>query len=600
MRCHYEVLNVERDADPDIIKKAYRKAALKWHPDKNQGNLEEAEEKFKEVNAAYEVLSDPNERSWYDNHRESILAGGDGTAGQDVVSLVPNLWQWFNTSSFSGYGDDETGFYAVYRNAFEEIDAAELKNPNLESEPIPSPGFGMSTSSDKDVLSFYAVWSGFVSRLSFGWADQYNPNEAETRYQRRAIEKENKKYRDAEKRRYVEQVRSLVEFCKKRDKRMIGIKKKKQELKLKQEKERLLALEKRKEIRRKAREESARHFEMEMALREKEERESGQKVFRLADEADTDDCVQVQNTESENESSVKEPQIWRCEACAKSFKSSKQLSNHERSKKHKEAVKRLRKQMVQEEEELKTSLGTMSISETFNNEIRDEQPNKVSSSLAAVSHQSPGQESPIESVNMQEDETSDSDSESDSDSDFDFGAFGSAGKSHRQDEDYQDHDRNTDKQDSDSSHSDSDVDFGAFGRSARDASSESDNSYANPGDQAVVDNENSCHSSDSDIDFGAFGAAATTGDETAAKISQDTIAPVESDTEGETVISDSSRKKGKPSLDVTENAVIECSFCKATFASRNQLFKHIKTSGHAAPRESGRRRKKASRKPKKR
>jgi hypothetical protein len=62
MRCHYEVLEVARDADEAAIKKAYRKAALAWHPDKCK--LPEAEERFREVQAAYEILSVPNERAW--------------------------------------------------------------------------------------------------------------------------------------------------------------------------------------------------------------------------------------------------------------------------------------------------------------------------------------------------------------------------------------------------------------------------------------------------------------------------------------------------------------------------------------------------------
>lgn len=64
MKCHYEVLNVPREADDGEIKTAYRKLALKWHPDKNLDNPDTAKEQFQLVQQAYEVLSDPHERAW--------------------------------------------------------------------------------------------------------------------------------------------------------------------------------------------------------------------------------------------------------------------------------------------------------------------------------------------------------------------------------------------------------------------------------------------------------------------------------------------------------------------------------------------------------
>lgn len=67
MTDYYAVLQTPRDATPGEIKKAYRKAALKWHPDKNPKNRKIAEERFKEIAEAYAVLSDPAKRSDYDN-----------------------------------------------------------------------------------------------------------------------------------------------------------------------------------------------------------------------------------------------------------------------------------------------------------------------------------------------------------------------------------------------------------------------------------------------------------------------------------------------------------------------------------------------------
>ena len=68
---YYKILGVERKASEDDIRKAYRKLAIKFHPDKN--NAPEAQEKFKEISAAYEVLSDPEKRETYDKFGEEGL-----------------------------------------------------------------------------------------------------------------------------------------------------------------------------------------------------------------------------------------------------------------------------------------------------------------------------------------------------------------------------------------------------------------------------------------------------------------------------------------------------------------------------------------------
>ena len=64
MKCHYEVLEISRDADEGAIKTAYRKLALRWHPDKNLENSEDAKKKFQIIQQAYDVLSDRIERDW--------------------------------------------------------------------------------------------------------------------------------------------------------------------------------------------------------------------------------------------------------------------------------------------------------------------------------------------------------------------------------------------------------------------------------------------------------------------------------------------------------------------------------------------------------
>src|SRR3990172_5804567 len=81
-RDYYEILGVNKGASSDQIKKAYRKLALEWHPDRNK--KPEANEKFKEINEAYAVLSDTNKRSTYDQFGHSAFQPGmgGGAAGQ--------------------------------------------------------------------------------------------------------------------------------------------------------------------------------------------------------------------------------------------------------------------------------------------------------------------------------------------------------------------------------------------------------------------------------------------------------------------------------------------------------------------------------------
>ncbi|MED6132955.1 hypothetical protein PIB30_023672 [Stylosanthes scabra] len=72
---YYKILQVDKNAKDEDLKKAYRKLAMKWHPDKNPNNKKDAEAKFKQISEAYEVLSDPQKRAIYDQYGEEGLKG---------------------------------------------------------------------------------------------------------------------------------------------------------------------------------------------------------------------------------------------------------------------------------------------------------------------------------------------------------------------------------------------------------------------------------------------------------------------------------------------------------------------------------------------
>ncbi|RYH05830.1 hypothetical protein EON65_43690, partial [archaeon] len=221
MRCHYEVMGLPRDASSEDIKKQYRKLALQHHPDKNPGQEEQSTAAFKEVSTAYAVLSDLQERKWYDDHRESILRGGNGTSDEDNDEHLMNLWQYFNSACFSGFDDNPLSFFSVYREVFGMIIEQEQERSNGKATSYPS--FGSSSSATEDVLHFYTQWENYVSDMSFAWADQYNVLEAPNRQVKRAMEKENQKTRDTARREWISQVKSLVSFVKKRDSRYLAI-----------------------------------------------------------------------------------------------------------------------------------------------------------------------------------------------------------------------------------------------------------------------------------------------------------------------------------------------------------------------------------------
>ncbi len=115
------------------IRKAYKKKALELHPDRNLGDTDNATRKFAEVQTAYEVLSDPQERAWYDSHREAILHGDDdgggglsehGDVGTTTAEDLFTLMGRFNSSV--PFDDSPDGFFGILAVTFAKLAREEL------------------------------------------------------------------------------------------------------------------------------------------------------------------------------------------------------------------------------------------------------------------------------------------------------------------------------------------------------------------------------------------------------------------------------------------------------------------------------------------
>ena len=114
---YYEVLGVSRDASEDEIKKAYRKLAKKYHPDANPNNKEEAEAKFKEVNEAYETLSNAEKRRMYDQFGADGPQGFGG-AGGPFGGQGGSHYYSYTTSDFGDFGDLGDIFSSFFGGSF--------------------------------------------------------------------------------------------------------------------------------------------------------------------------------------------------------------------------------------------------------------------------------------------------------------------------------------------------------------------------------------------------------------------------------------------------------------------------------------------------
>ncbi|KAH8169055.1 dnaJ domain-containing protein [Sarocladium implicatum] len=336
--CYYELLGVSRDATEEEIKKAYRRKALELHPDRNLNDVESATRRFAEVQSAHEVLSDPQERAWYDDHRDAILSGQDGADGAEPTTFrnvrltsteeILSLMRKFNANV--PFDDEPNGFYGIARETFEHLaleEDAAAEFADIDSPELPT--FGSSDDDyDSVVKPFYSIWAGFSTLKSFSWKDKYRLSDAPDRRVRRLMEKENKKLRDDAIREFNDAIRFLVTFVRKRDPRYVPNTQSDAD-----------------------RQKSLRDAAAKQAARSRAANNEKAAAYQLPD------WVQQGNAEVDAFSEVSqeeevEVEILECVVCDKTFKSENQLGAHERSKKHQKAVHQLRRQLRREGKDL--------------------------------------------------------------------------------------------------------------------------------------------------------------------------------------------------------------------------------------------------------
>lgn len=370
--CYYELLGVEPTASESELKRAYRRKALQLHPDKNPQDVEGANARFTLVSAAYEVLSDPQERSWYDSHKSQILRddndGPSGTGDDSYEMVLPSisvdeiLW-YFNPTLYTAMDDSISGFFNVISRLFERLAAEEVTHGKYQqlngynsykddakdaSALDPSlflfPRFGNSHLDYVTVTrEFYSRWGTFLSVKTFNWLDQYRYSDAPDRQTKRAMVRENKKARDAGRKEYNETVRKFVSFVKRRDPRVkIGAEQLEKQ-KRRQQQEILERQAHEQRLQKMA--ESVDYEAPDWATMDAEELEEVEallrKEYEFLDSATTD-------SEFDEFADQEDDALYECIVCDKMFKSKNQFDAHENSNKHKGMVKRLREEMRRE------------------------------------------------------------------------------------------------------------------------------------------------------------------------------------------------------------------------------------------------------------
>merc|ERR1712096_507764 len=242
--------------------------------------------------------------------------------------------------------DDESGFYGVYNEVLNILAKEDMDFIDDEDSDFEIPGFGKSMDDYETVVGpFYAYWTSYNTPRSYTWLDKYDTRQGENRWVKRKMEAENKKVQDKARKERNEAVRNLIQFVRKRDKRVAEYSKKLQEKAEINKKKTLEFQKKQREERKKlfaAGDEGAGGFcmsEMEEQLRQLE-----------GEYTDSESASDTNELGSDEEEEIgEELDDLYCVACDKVFRTVGAKDNHETSRKHKDNIEKLIEEMNEEE-----------------------------------------------------------------------------------------------------------------------------------------------------------------------------------------------------------------------------------------------------------
>ncbi|SCU86427.1 LANO_0C07954g1_1 [Lachancea nothofagi CBS 11611] len=607
--CYYELLGVEITASDSDLKKAYRKKALQYHPDKNPGNIEEATAVFANIRAAYEVLADPQERAWYDSHKQQILSedignfnAGDGSDDDYEVDVsvtgitTDDLLKFFNTSLYSRVDDSPAGFYQIagkvfaklateevqfgrmqglpkydhYQDVFFESDILNLgyckacsKYTSLSETSTLFPLFGDSGARFQDLRVFYRDWSSFNTVKTFSWKDEYMYSRNYDRRTKREIKKRNEKLRQQAKSEYNKTVKRFVTFIKKFDTRMKDGAAKYEE-----------------EKRKKMREDLQKQIEKDKQANLKNTGDP----FKLQSWQTVEDYdwteVEKQydsGNDSDNgkEGSQDEILVYECFICNKTFKSLAQLENHHSTKIHKKKLQQVQREM--QKDNMTLGLDAVSDVEEFNSANEEVVSDKRQMELDEIDAELKRIEKELEGISDEENTESEG-SDWDLQGDAETGSLESGSAK---------------------------LNCGDKLRCESEPESESEfkskpeveiNNFSSRTGQFAVDDE-------IDNDFDVVAKDSAEADELSvllASLNDPQEASDEIDEDWNMSKSSKKLKKKKaktttsvPTSETNHTPIFQCGVCATKHATRNALFAHIKQESHAAPAQKSKTKKKS-------